>query len=38
MKFEFTNLDVGIKLFNNNIREFLNEIINKEAKTIKINS
>ena len=34
---EFTNLDVGIKLFNNNIREFLNEIINKEAKTIKTN-
>lgn len=34
---EFTNLDVGIKLFNNNIREFLNEIINKEEKSIKMN-
>lgn len=34
---EFTNLDVGIKLFNSNINEFLNEIINLESKTIRSN-
>lgn len=34
---EFTNLDVGIKLFDSNINEFLNEIINLESKTIRSN-